>query len=1414
MDFKKLLSQLDHLNEADVKHKGSYGTSYQGDDDEDDDKKTAPASTEKRGRGRPKKAGGAADTSAKYSGAKDLQSMMVGNIPKDSKELKNLPKTKNKLSDEEPKKKKSTTESLKDWIATIDEQRMLAEAGLAVQPIGKPGQNFLIKDPANPSAAITTSDPAVVDAAKKGTLSMQKPGAAPASGSGSQVSAMQEDEGSGSKEELARRIYDLEMSHHGNYGPGDPKEYALLDQLKAQFAQQFPGENAFRIGSEISRKAYAAYTATRNAAKARQDKYDKGPFKGGNFNPMNWLKEGSGSKEELAKQIYDLGMSIHNNLGPGDPNEYKEFAQLKAQFAQQFPGEDPFKIGGAASSRARSAETDRRSADKARQDKYDKGPFKGGNFNPMNWLKEGEKKQSTSSAFGDMTLDDIYEIARDNGFPDPTSMLGSSELKLAKYVIRFCEKYGYEALTGDKLLEVGKKYAGIYDMEHPTFLFAMAVADAWKNGGVKDSLDLDESYMAEGEDEGMDPTDLWKKHGYALYMYDYYLNGESGRGRNDKVKITKYANQLKQIEDKCAAKFGPEMCDAMMAHNKAMQNTWYGQRDRQGERMADQIRQQNNIDWDGTLDESYMAEGKDEGKPGKNFAKIAKSAAKRYGSKEAGERVAGAVRAKLAKQGKLEEAALPTHDGDAGAGLGAGRSNYALEGKKGMAEAKNHMGETEYNTYAGWKAACRKAGADKFEGDRDICQAMKDGKGIGEWDGASGSVYDDSHKKKKMAEGQSAKRDNRAEVAGKKVTKDLEHDEKKTPTMAHIKKMCKDGKTVAQICKMHPNCNQAELKKMVADCKKKMVAEGMDQRLEAARSEGRAHGLRGHQHCGNNYDDMEEARCYHDGYKAGLDECYGQMPIQGYVGEESDQGIMDTMDYDAELDEMDKTAYMKQQAIKTPGNTFNAFGQTMHDSDVLDEFAFESLDRQLNALLNEDSVSEGMTVSISKGQENSPDSVSINASDAEADSLLAFVKQAGLGIFGGDDHGDMQDAVVTSAPSIASSDAIEVVDDHDGMLSLIRKMAGQGAAQPAHDHSAHDHSSEDYADEEETCNECGMAYESCGCDESVVDEGLGKWARNAAVAGTLALGLGGAHAGQAPEAPQGPQAQQSMSAPVKVERQTQATKQLQQYINVVNDMYKDSGAKTTQVPMDGQIGPATSKALNDVYSLLTKVQSQGDKYGGNSPEALAYAKKQIAALDKLGSAADSSLGYRAWYKNNMGLEEMESEDQMTYNVAEDNPPDTSAAETEQEVQDTAQANNSAASFDKAQAAPQAASDLATESEDDEEGGYDAEGNQKLGGPYDAAGHYVGGYRGHDDRMKDRELDEEEDELEESYANGADDTFESDIEFMTNIISGGANQRKSTGQTTIPVVSTQLNRLGNPMTESTDLLTQWKKLSGI
>lgn len=50
--------------------------------------------------------------------------------------------------------------------------------------------------------------------------------------------------------------------------------------------------------------------------------------------------------------------------------------------------------------------------------------------------------------------------------------------------------------------------------------------------------------------------------------------------------------------------------------------------------------------------------GKDLGKPGKNFEKIAKEAGKRYGSKESGENVAGAVLKKI-RQKHMKEALDP-----------------------------------------------------------------------------------------------------------------------------------------------------------------------------------------------------------------------------------------------------------------------------------------------------------------------------------------------------------------------------------------------------------------------------------------------------------------------------------------------------------------------------------------------------------------------------------------------------------------------------------------------------------------------------------------------------------------------------------------------------------------------------------
>ena len=56
----------------------------------------------------------------------------------------------------------------------------------------------------------------------------------------------------------------------------------------------------------------------------------------------------------------------------------------------------------------------------------------------------------------------------------------------------------------------------------------------------------------------------------------------------------------------------------------------------------------------------------------------------------------------------------------------------------------------------------------------------------------------------------------------KESAKQTSSDKKPCPPMSHVKKMCQDGKSVAEICKMHPDCDQKELKQMVADCKKKL----------------------------------------------------------------------------------------------------------------------------------------------------------------------------------------------------------------------------------------------------------------------------------------------------------------------------------------------------------------------------------------------------------------------------------------------------------------------------------------------------------------------------------------------------------------------------------------------------------------
>jgi hypothetical protein len=85
---------------------------------------------------------------------------------------------------------------------------------------------------------------------------------------------------------------------------------------------------------------------------------------------------------------------------------------------------------------------------------------------------------------------------------------------------------------------------------------------------------------------------------------------------------------------------------------------------------------------------SYSAKaaraGRDIGKPGKNFEKIARSAGERYGSKAAGERVAGAVLAKMRAKESVAEGDVEEGNDFTGARLAAikaGKPTFRVDGK-------------------------------------------------------------------------------------------------------------------------------------------------------------------------------------------------------------------------------------------------------------------------------------------------------------------------------------------------------------------------------------------------------------------------------------------------------------------------------------------------------------------------------------------------------------------------------------------------------------------------------------------------------------------------------------------------------------------------------------------------------------
>jgi len=505
------------------------------------------------------------------------------------------------------------------------------------------------------------------------------------------------------------------------------------------------------------------------------------------------------------------------------------------------------------------------------------------------------------------------------------------------------------------------------------------------------------------------------------------------------------------------------------------------------------------------------------------------------------------------------------------------------------------------------------------------------------------------------------------------------------------------------------------------DLKKKKVKESMNENLLAARLKGKHDGIKGHSHCGKNYQDMEEARCYHEGYKEGLDECYGQMPIQGLVGEAGNE-IENMASYGARTPEVDEGNAFTAALARTPkGGSFKVGGTSFTDRSgydaKIDEFAFEALDSQLNALLESDNkVSEGMTVSISKGQQGAPDSVSVSAQDGEAEQLLSIIKSAGLGLFGGEEQNGY------GAPQGGNSPGgISVVDDHDGMMALMKKIAGAGEEVSGGDYEDEEGHGDEHG-HEETCESCGGMMEAghaCGEGQEMVDE---------------------------------------------VESEDQ------QLYNVAEDNPPDSGADNTNADVAGQVGSDEALAKADA--------------GQDEEEGKIYSSPTNEDEDENGEEA--------------GKEEMKERMSESSFFSLYKKLAMLSEESTSEKDDKAE-----------KAAKKVAKDIE----------YDEDHKGKDDDKAEEAGKKV---------KKDIEYDDKKDKKEkidewanEAGKNGTDASFEADIDFMMNIISGGLNKRKQTGQTTIPVLGTQMNRMisqGTTDINESKMLNEsvrdWKKLAGI
>jgi len=467
----------------------------------------------------------------------------------------------------------------------------------------------------------------------------------------------------------------------------------------------------------------------------------------------------------------------------------------------------------------------------------------------------------------------------------------------------------------------------------------------------------------------------------------------------------------------------------------------------------------------------------------------------------------------------------------------------------------------------------------------------------------------------------------------------------------------------------------------------------------------------------------------------------------GDVGADDD-GAYDKYDWDAQTvarkgideDEMEEgNAFTGALAKADKGEKFSVGDKTFTKTSEAatleeDEWTFESLEKELNSHLVEsteeskEKLDEGYTMSITQGEENQPDRVSVNATDAEADKLIKFVKDVGLGNYGDaevlDAPGEVADVSFYGSPEVE----VEPQGSHDDMLKLMGIVDVDGD----YEDEVEAPGVEVDVDEGSKCEECGGGHTmEEGCGDSMKEESDAEMDDHAERAGKEvardAHYDGRKHPGKDGK---------------------DVTKDLEY------DDYKE----------DESLGMRTGKESDKKQSMKDRRDDSYGKFGKRDKEDRHVSLEEtLRTLDLL-----AEVGAETSEEPTQPLSQHDDERLLTKEGAEDAPKDSVNDGENEEITET--------------------------QTDDQREFKVAEGEDKP----DFADIDDDGDK--DESMKKAAKDKDEKEKVDEWANdagkkGTDTSFEQDIDFMTKVISGGLNKQKSTGQTTIPVIAGQEDRMG-------------------